>query len=203
MTKYASRKPPANNTRRRRASPARDRILATAAKLFYARGVHAVGIDEIIDRSGVAKMSLYNNFDSKDALIVAYLRARHDAWMAWLHSAVESRGGPARRRLLAVFDALSEWCGSKDFRGCAFINTAAELCDPKHPARAVCREHKESLRAYLEQLAATAELERPDKVAGQLLILVEGAIVTSLLAGNAVAVGHAREAARILIGEAS
>ena len=203
MTKHAARKPPTNKTKRRRASPARDRILATAAELFYERGVHAVGIDEIIDRSGVAKMSLYNNFDSKDALIVAYLRARHEKWMVWLQSAVESRGGSPPRRLLAVFDALAEWCGSGEYRGCAFINTAAELCDPKHPARAVCREHKESLRAYLEQLAAAAELKHPGKVAGQLLILVDGAIVTSLLAGSAAAVGDAKEAARVLISEAS
>lgn len=203
MAKNSATRPSMDRTRRRRAPPARDRILATAAELFYQRGVHAVGIDEIIDRSGVAKMSLYNNFESKDALIVAYLRARHDKWMAWLKTAVESRGGPPRMRLLAVFDALAEWCGSKEYRGCAFINTAAELCEPKHPARAVCREHKESLRAYLEQLAADANLKHPSKVAGQLLILVEGAIVTSHVAGNAAAVGDAKEAANALINQAS
>jgi AcrR family transcriptional regulator len=190
----------ANTTRLPRSAPARDRLLATAAELFYERGVHAVGIDEIIERSGVAKMSLYNNFDSKDALIVAYLRARHEKWMEWLRTSVEGRAATPRRRLLAVFDAIAEWCGRNDFRGCAFINAAAEVCDPRHPARAVCREHRASLLAYLEGLSTGAALKHPREIAGQLLLLLDGAIVSSVLTGSAAPVAHAKAAAQVLVG---
>src|SRR5512146_2036779 len=100
---------------------ARERILATAAELFYREGVRAVGVGRIADEAQVAKMSLYYHFRSKDDLVVAWLERRDTAWMGWLEGAVESAGGG----VLAVFDALREWFEQPDFRGCAFVNTQA------------------------------------------------------------------------------
>lgn len=201
MSNRAARTPSSRTRRAPRASPARERILATAAKLFYERGVQAVGINEIIERSGVAKMSLYNNFDSKDALIVAYLRARHESWSAWLHAAVPANAAP-RRRILAVFDALTEWCARDDFRGCAFLNTAAAICNPRHPVRAVCLEHKVWLRAYLQSLTAGGGVGDPAALAFQLVLLIDGAIAWAVLEGSSEPMVRAKAAAATLLKSA-
>ena len=102
----------------------RQRVLDTAAKLFYRDGVRAVGVDRIASESGVAKMTLYYHFGSKDDLVAAWLRQRDEEWMSWLRDAVGRRRG---HRLLAVFDALREWFEMPTFRGCAFVNGHAEL----------------------------------------------------------------------------
>ncbi len=188
----------AMRTRKKRESPARERLLDAAAELFYKRGVNAVGIDEIIERAGVAKMSLYNHFDSKDALVVEYLRRRHEMWMAWFRGRVEAARSP-RGRVLAVFDALREWFEEKTFRGCAFLNTSAELCDRKHPARAICTRHVDDVREYLRTLAEDAGLAQPSAVADRLLVLVHGAILGALVAGTSEPARWAREAAESVI----
>lgn len=157
---------------------ARERILATAADLFYGRGIRNVGIDEIIARAGVAKASLYKHFDSKDALIVEFLRRRDAAWREWFEAAVEARATKPKDRLLAVFDLLEEWFAQDDFRGCEFVNAAVERADAKHPAHAASVEHKRLVRAYLHDLAKAARLKNPAATADHLALLVEGAIRT-------------------------
>jgi len=160
-------------------TPPRERILQTAARLFYADGFHHTGIDRIIAEAGVAKMSLYQHFRSKDELIGAFLERRDDYWCNWLRERVEALAGTPRARLLAVFDALGEWFTSSDFRGCAFINAAAEFTDARHSARVISRQHKERVHAYLKELAEAAKMSRPGELAAQLALLVEGAIVTA------------------------
>jgi len=161
------------------ALPPRERILAAASRLFYAQGFHSTGIDLIIAEAGVAKMSLYQHFRSKDELIAAFLARRDDFWCGWLQTRVEALGNTPRARLLAVFDALSEWFSSADFRGCAFINAAAEFTDAKHGARLISQRHKERVHAYLKTLAEAAKMSRPAELAAQFALLVEGAIVTA------------------------
>lgn len=161
------------------ALPPRERILAAASRLFYAQGFHHTGIDLIIAEAGVAKMSLYQHFRSKDELIGAFLARRDDLWCGWLQARVEALGGTPRARLLAVFDALGEWFTSDDFRGCAFINAAAEFTDAKHSARVISQRHKERVAAYLKTLAEAAKMSRPAELAAQLALLAEGAIVTA------------------------
>ena len=96
-------------------SSARDRILNAASELFYREGVQNVGIDRIIAESGVAKMSLYNHFKSKDALIAAWLQERDVSWRTWFQTTVEQLVTEPCDRILAVFDALHEWLTSLTF----------------------------------------------------------------------------------------
>ena len=174
---------------------ARERILETAAELFYREGVRAVGVGRIADEARVAKMSLYYHFRSKDELVAAWLERRDAEWMGWLRDAVESRGGG----IPAVFDALRAWFDEPAFRGCAFINTQAEFGHCSDPAAAVISGHKRELRSYLAGLAAADGLPEPERLARGLLLLVEGAIVTAAIEGNAEAAADAREAAERLI----
>jgi AcrR family transcriptional regulator len=188
-------------TTRARATPAeaRERILQTASDLFYKEGIRAVGIDTIIAKAGVAKMTLYNHFASKDELVVEFLKRRDERWMASFRESVEQRTKNPQRRLLAVFDALEEWFQSDDFRGCAFINAAAELADRHHPAHKVALEHKARLRAFILDLAKAAEVPSPKRLADRLFLLVEGAIVTALMEGNSDSARQARQAATALL----
>jgi AcrR family transcriptional regulator len=180
-------------------TPPRERILQTAARLFYADGFHHTGIDRIIAEAGVAKMSLYQHFRSKDELIGAFLERRDDYWCNWLRERVEALAGTPRARLLAVFEALGEWFASSDFRGCAFINAAAEFSDARHSARVISRQHKERVHAYLKELAEAAKMSRPGELAAQLALLVEGAIVTAQVGDVKDAAPRARAIARKLL----
>ena len=150
---------------------ARDRILATALRLFYRDGIRATGVDKIIAESGVAKMSFYRHFPSKNDLVRAFLEARHEMWMGRFRAAVECRF--AADGFAAIGHALSEWFAEPDFRGCAFINTIAET-GTEFP-QAV--EHKRELERYVAQLAGRLSLPSPAGVAAKAMIVMEGAIV--------------------------
>ena len=179
--------------------PARDRILAAASELFYKEGTQNVGIDRIISESGVAKMSLYNHFKSKDALIAAWLQQRDENWRTWFQEAVEALAVDPRDRLLAIFDALQEWFEQPDFRGCAFINSTVELVDPEHPGYQVAIQHQQAIADYVLELVKAAELPNPDAITQQLLILIEGAIVVAMMQGNADAALRAKRVADVLL----
>lgn len=181
---------------------ARDRIMKAASDLFYQEGVQSVGIDRIIAASGVAKMSLYNNFKSKDALIAAWLQQRDANWREWFQNTVEKQAADPAERLLAMFDALEEWFSQPDFRGCAFINSSVELVDPEHPGYQIAIEHQQAIYAYILQLVNAAEIANPDVLAEQLLLLVEGAIVVAMMRRSPAAAAHAKAAAAILLQEA-
>src|SRR3954467_8920991 len=118
--------------RTRETSESRQRILETADRLFYGNGIRAVGIDRIIAEAGVAKMSLYKHFPSKDDLILAVLRHREEGVLEFFRSATERHGRRAKDPLRAFFAALKEWFETPGFRGCAFQNAAVELADPGH-----------------------------------------------------------------------
>lgn len=178
-----------------------EHILDVASDLFYRRGIRAVGVDAIVARSGIAKMTLYQHFRSKEELILAFLRRRDERWRSWLRGAVEGRVAAPAQRLLAIFDALGEWFASPDFRGCAFINTAIEIADPGHPAHRAALEHKRQLQAFMADLAreAGAREEDADALSRRLMLLVEGAIVTALVGTDRAAAQEARKAAAVLI----
>lgn len=177
----------------------RDRIMQAASTLFYQEGVQNVGIDRIITESGVAKMSLYNHFKSKDALIAAWLQQRDVNWRDWFQKTVEKQAAAPAERLLAMFDVLEEWFSQPDFRGCAFINSSVELVDPEHPGYQVAIEHQQALYGYILHLVQAAELDHPNAVAEQLLLLVEGAIVVAMMRRSPAAATHAKTAAAMLI----
>jgi AcrR family transcriptional regulator len=152
----------------------------------------------------VAKATLYRHFRSKDDLVVAFLRRRDGRWRDWLRSATERLAPLPADRPLAVFDALGEWFASEDFRGCAFINAAAEIADPHHPARAAVEDHERLLATDLEDMLSAAGAADPAGDAAALLLLVQGAIVSALIERSAAPAARARvAAARILRTPAS
>lgn len=181
-------------------SPAADRILATASDLFFLHGIRAVGVDTIAAESGVTKMTLYKHFGSKDGLVAAYLRSRDELWRGRWKRAID-RGGEPTDRLLAVFDAYERSVIEDDFRGCAFVNAAAELPDLSHPAREVVYEHKAAMRGELAALAERAGLSSPEDVADEVMLLLEGAFITASLRHDPGPLRRAREMASRLIGD--
>jgi AcrR family transcriptional regulator len=173
--------------------------LETALGLFYKHGFHATGIDTILAESGVAKMTLYKHFKGKDELILAALELRHERWSAWFRGEIERRSRSPRRRLLLVFDVLGEWFRSEDFRGCFFLNAASEYCGLEPRIQEVVAGHKRQVREFLERLASEARARDASGLAGQLALLVEGAIAVALVERGADGAGSAKDAAKVLI----
>lgn len=182
--------------------PPRERIIRAATRLFYRQGIPRTGVDAVIDAADVAKMSLYRNFRSKDQLITECLRRLDLRYHNWFVEQVRHRSEQPQEALLSVFDVLDEWFASDDFRGCAFINATVELADPRHPARVPAMAHKRRNREYLVQLARAAGIQDPATLGKQLMLLVEGAIVTALVQRDPDAAKHAKDAARVLIAGA-
>lgn len=176
-------------------SDVRQRILDTASTLFYERGVRAVGVDLVVDASGVAKTSLYRHFRTKDELIVAFLeREDLDFWRLWNEVAARHAGDP-----VAELEAHMRWIGKRlaraNYRGCPQINVAAEFAEADHPAREVSRQHMKALRKRLTELARGLGAVRPNDLGAQLCLLINGAFVSaSLLAPD--------EATRVLLASA-
>lgn len=177
----------------------RDQLVDTALELFYREGFHATGIDRIVAQAGVAKMTLYKHFRSKDELILAALRRRDEGWRNWFMREVERRASTPRARLLALYDALGAWFAEKEFSGCMFINAAAEFGDREDPIRAAAAEHKRLVENYVRDLADKSGARTPDRLARKLMLLLEGAIVMAHVAGEPGAAQAAREAAAALL----
>ena len=155
--------------------PVRERILETAAEMFYRDGIRAVGIDAIIARSGVAKMSLYRHFSSKDALVAAWLEDRNAFfWRRW-DRAEAARGDDPRSRLEGILDMIASTVSQRQWRGCPFLNTGTEFPEPDHPARGIILANKQAVRVRLRTLAAAAGAHDPDVLAQQLQLLIDGA----------------------------
>jgi AcrR family transcriptional regulator len=164
------------------ASPeARSRVLETASELFYRLGVRAVGVDMIVAEAGVAKTSLYRHFRTKDDLIAAFLkREDEDFWRVW-DKVAQRHAGNAEAELEAHMGWIGERAGRPGYRGCPQINVAAEFPDPAHPARTVARIHKEDLRQRLKAIAEHLGATRPDDLALQLAVVINGAFVSTTL----------------------
>jgi AcrR family transcriptional regulator len=177
-------------------SSAPHRILDAAERLFYSRGVQAVGIDMVVAQAGVGLKTLYAHFGSKDRLVEAYLQRRNQRWLNGLQARMAQRQG--RDRVLAVFDALGDWFAGAGFNGCAFINVAGEL-HTNPAARTIAREHKRAVRALLRQAARDAAVTDPDTFADRLMLLLEGAVVTAYVEGDELAAARARSAAVALL----
>ncbi|MFY3601718.1 TetR/AcrR family transcriptional regulator [Achromobacter xylosoxidans] len=178
----------------------RQRLLQATERLVYAGGIHATGMDLIVRTSGVARKQVYRLYPNKDALVAAALRARDERWMQWFVAA-SSRAQAPRARLLAMFDALREWFGTDDFRGCAFLNAAGEIGDEASPILAVAREHKARLLEYVRTLTRAAALPDPDEAATQLLVLIDGAIAVALVTRDPAIADSAGRAAAALLGQ--
>jgi AcrR family transcriptional regulator len=184
------------------ASARRDHLVETALRLFYEKGFHATGIDTILAESGVAKMTLYKYFKSKDDLIVAALELRDRRWMEWFTETLQRRADSPQQRVLAVFDVLAEWFVRDEFRGCMFINAASEYCGMDQRIGDLAARHKRLLREEIQKLAQEAGVKHPEVLSDQLALLVEGAIVMALMDRSPKWAATAKEAARTLIKSA-
>jgi len=163
---------------------ARDRILSTAHDLIYREGARAVGVDRIVAESGVAKMSLYRWFPSKDDLIVAVLEEEErQIWKIWDQNMERFKGFPLKQ-LRAQFESLAQAIAHPKTRGCAFLNVAVELADESHPAREVVRKHKAELTHRFTNLADEAGAKQPRLLAEQLMLVADGAHASSQSMGK-------------------
>ena len=180
-------------------STRRDVLVDTALDLFCRDGFHATGIDKILAESGVAKMTLYKHFRSKDELILAALRRRDERFRNWFMRAVEQASGDPRERLLAMFDVLGTWFRKPEFYGCVFINASAEYGGPDHPVHATSAEHKRLMLGYVRELAAAAGARDAEQLACELMLLMEGAIVMAQITCSSHSAERARGAAEKLV----
>ena len=181
---------------------ARERILETADELFYREGIHAVGIDTIIEKSGVAKMSLYRSFASKDDLVSAYLQSRSQRYWQWWDGIMARNTNEPRRQLRDLFEAIAVRARRPEFRGCPLLKAAAEFPEEGCRARVVALAHKQELRKRLLKLCRTIGAHQPDVLSNQLLMLIEGAYSTAGILGKRDAVKATAKAAEALIDSA-
>jgi len=184
------------------ASARRDHLLETAERLFQQDGYRATGIDRILAESGVAKMTLYKHFPSKDDLILSVLRDRSARWRDGMEQAVARRATAPRDKALAVFDVFEAWFATPDFTGCMFLRAASEYGPLDDPVHRVAAEHHRDILAYLRQLVTEAGARRPARLARQLMLLLVGAISITQVNGPVGAGQQAREAAEILLNQA-
>jgi AcrR family transcriptional regulator len=178
--------------------PARQRILDVAGELFYRDGFRAIGVDTVVERSGVAKTTLYHHFSSKDALIVAYLQHSDERFWAWFQGAVASEQEP-RAKLVALFEAVGRLARSPACLGCTFQGTAAEFPDPAHPGHRAARAHKQAVLRRLRELAAQAGARDPAELASELLLLMDGAFAAARMFGRRSPAASVASAAAALI----
>jgi AcrR family transcriptional regulator len=177
----------------------RERILRTAYDLFRRHGIQAIGVDRIVAEAGVAKMTLYRHFRSKDELVLAVLDLREELWtQSWLQQEVERRGGTAEARLLAAFDAFDEWFRRDDYDGCLFVNSLLEARDATSRIGSASVLKLEGVREFLRRLAEEAGVRDPEGFARQWQLLMIGAIVAAA-AGDVDAARRAREMAELLL----
>ena len=156
----------------------RERLIASGLELFYHHGFQAVGLDQIIEHAGVTKTTFYKHFEGKDDFVLACVETR-DAWetQSWDRAIRTLAGEEPRAQLLAFFDVLDTWFNDDDFRGCMFINVAAEFTDRRDPIHRAAVVHKRKNRDHFRMLAARAGANDPDTFADQFTILLEGTLM--------------------------
>src|SRR5256885_4360586 len=172
----------------------KERILETADKLFYSRGIRAIGVDTIAAEAGISKRTLYNHFPSKDALISAYLGRRFVA--------PNPSDKPPAEQILGTFDRLERGFASKGFRGCPFVNAVAELGSEDQSVKKIAVAFKESRRIWFRDLLLQLDVNDPEGLATQLTLLVDGSIAQDLVRDDPSMARAAKEAARVLLRNA-
>ena len=173
----------------------KERILASADRLFYGTGIRAVGVDAVAAEAGVSKRTLYDYFPSKDHLIVAYLSRRL--------SGMPASDAPLAEQILSAFDRLERTFLNSDFRGCPFVNAVAEIGERTHPATAIAADFKEQRRVWFRDLLVRLNVENADALSMQLAILLDGALALALVRADPSVARSARDAARTLLESAN
>lgn len=177
---------------------AKERIVEAAYELFSRQGTRSVGVDAIIERSGVAKMTLYRHFRSKQDLVIAFLQRREERWTKeWLEREVRARAADPKGRLLVIFDLFDEWFQAPDFEGCPFINVLLEY-EQGNKIRVAAGEHLAQIRAFLMGLAIEAGMIDAKAFVDVWHMLMKGSVIAAG-AGNRDAAKEARRAATMLL----
>ncbi len=171
--KTVTRDRPAAASRR---SPARDRILATADRLFYSEGIHSVGVHRLVEESAVTRVTFYRHFPSKDDLIAGYLEDRTSRARRRITQVIEDSNGDARAALAALGRVFTSETFAAEYRGCPFINASAEFAAPGHPARVLAAAQRAWITDTIERLLRDMGHQAPVRTARQLLMLQTGAI---------------------------
>lgn len=161
-----------------------DRIRESAQELFYNEGIRAIGVDEIVNRAGVTKPSLYRSFASKDELAAAYLQDYDAAFWQRFDAGAERHAGDPRAQLRAYLQGLAQRASKDGYRGCGLTNAAVEYPDPAHPARKVAEANKRALRARLAGMAKAMGARDPQALGDGLLLLIEGTFASGQLFGK-------------------
>jgi AcrR family transcriptional regulator len=189
---------------RKPAPGTRDKILDTAARLFYEQGVHAVGVQQVIEECGCGKNLLYREFPSKDDLVVAYLQRCTREWDVAVDAVASAGTTDPAEQLVALVRIAAERASTPDFRGCPFQNIHAEFPDPDHPAHKTAEMHLANVRATLRSLAEQAGALEPNTLADRLLLIIDGIYANSALLGSRAtvetAVAFAEEVVRAAVG---
>ncbi len=184
---------------RAKTSTTRERLMDAAAMRFYEHGFHAVGLDAIIEDAGVTKTTFYNHFASKDDLIVAVLEDRDRRDMIALDEELDRRGGDGAARILSVFDVIIDWFDDPGFKGCLFINAAAQFPNPNDPVHRAATMHSDNLYRVFVRLATEAGAADPEALAKQLGMVVVAAITSRHSGGDPEAAHTARAMAITLL----
>ena len=180
-------------------SEARERLLRTATELFYAEGIHSVGVDRVLRQAGVTRATMYRHFTGKEELVVAYLDAE-DATIRGYFAAAAEQGGTPDELLEAVIEGIASDAARLHTRGCPFINASAEYPDPDSEVRRVVRRHRDWFRATLTDVVSAAGLPDPARAAAALVLLRDAALVGGYLDPDQDVVGAFSRAARELLG---
>ncbi len=177
----------------------RERILRTAGELFYQEGVRGAGVDLIAEKAGVTKQTLYRYFPSKDALISAYLVERDISVRAWLSKAAGARAKTSAELVHGLFYVLGKWFEKDGFRGCAFVNATVESGSANEATRALAKSHKDQMRDWLAEVFALEKRPEPQALATKIMILVDGAVASSVVQGTRKPAAIAAEIAKLLL----
>jgi AcrR family transcriptional regulator len=184
-------------------TPGARRVLEAAGRLFYERGIHAVGVDLIAAEAGVTKKTLYDRYGSKEQIVVEYLADRDERWRAFLGRYLDAAQPAPAARVLAVFDASRAWSAQNGPKGCSMVNAHAEISDPSHPAHPIIIGQKQYMLALFTDLARGVTPDGAEPLGRTLMLLHEGALVAHGLNVFPDALDHAREEARALLEVAS
>ena len=176
-----------------------DRIIVAARRLFCRDGIHATGVDAILSEAGAAKMSLYSHFGSKEGLVAAVLRQESQVWRTWFETELNAASRTPRGRLEALFDVLKRWFDSEDFTGCAIMNAVAEYSKGDPEIASIATEHKAGVASILGVHVRAAGCARADDLLAELFVLLDGAIVASMISGSSAPADAAGRVARLAI----
>jgi AcrR family transcriptional regulator len=188
---------------RRSSAVVREKLVDAAYELFSRQGIRAVGVDTIIARAGVAKMTFYRHFPSKEDLVLAFLDRREQVWTRdWLEDEIKRRAPTPREQLLAIFDLFEEWFQRDDFEGCSFIDTMLETSgNAESRVLSATRTHLAKIRLLVQGLAVDAGLLEPRELAWSVQLIMAGSIVATGY-GDQEAARRARRSAEMLIDAA-